>query len=57
MLYREEYGFDDTFEYCLLAGMTQYLHELKCLGEVWVADCGGTVIGAIAIVEMSSKLG
>lgn len=57
ILYREEYGFDDTFEYYLLAGMAQYLHELGGRGEVWVADCGGNVVGSIAIVETSPNLG
>ncbi len=53
VLYKKEYGFDDTFEYYLLAGMVQYLRDLKGRGEVWVADCGGTVVGSIAIVEVS----
>ncbi|MDO9508680.1 MAG: GNAT family N-acetyltransferase [Thermovirgaceae bacterium] len=55
VLYREEYGFDDTFEYYLLAGMVQYLHDLKGKGEVWVADCAGTVVGSIAIVEITHE--
>lgn len=53
VLYKEEYGFDETFEYYLLAGMVQYLRDLKGRGEVWVAECGGTVVGSIAIVEIS----
>lgn len=53
VLYNQEYGFDGTFEYYLLAGMVQYLRDLKGRGEVWVAECGGTVVGSIAIVELS----
>lgn len=57
LLYRDEYGFDDTFEYYLLAGMFQYLHDLKGHGEVWVADCEETVVGSIAVVDVSPELG
>ncbi|HPD97693.1 MAG TPA: GNAT family N-acetyltransferase [Synergistales bacterium] len=57
VLYREEYGFDDTFEYYLLAGMAQFIHEPGDRGQVWVVDCGGTVVGAISIVEISSETG
>lgn len=57
ILYREEYGFDDSFEYYLLAGMAQYLHELGGRGKVWVADCGGNVVGSIAIVETAPNVG
>jgi GNAT superfamily N-acetyltransferase len=57
VLYREEYGFDDTFEYYLLAGMAQFLHEPGDRGQVWVADCGGTVVGAISIVRISVETG
>jgi GNAT superfamily N-acetyltransferase len=54
VLYKEEYGFDETFEYYLLAGMVQYLRDLKGKGQVWVAECGGTVVGSIAIVETAT---
>lgn len=57
VLYRDEYGFDDTFEYYLLAGMVQYLHDLKGHGQVWVADRDGTVVGSIAVVDVSQELG
>ena len=57
VLYREEYGFDETFEYYLLAGMTQFLHDLGGRGEVWVADCGDNVVGSIAVVETSAAVG
>ncbi len=53
VLYKEEYGFDETFEYYLLAGMVQFLRDLKGRGEVWVAECGGAVVGSIAIVEIT----
>lgn len=57
VLYRDEYGFDDTFEYYLLAGMVQYLHELEGQGEVWVADREGAVVGSIAVVDAAHDLG
>ncbi len=57
VLYRDEYGFDDTFEYYLLAGMVQYLHDLKGQGEVWVAERGGNIVGSIAVVDISPELG
>ncbi len=57
VLYEKEYGFDETFEYYLLAGMAQFLHDLGGKGEVWVADCGGNVVGSIAIVETSAAVG
>ena len=50
-LYREEYGFGDTFEFYLLEGMYKFLNECQGKGEVWVLDHFGQVVGSIAIVE------
>ncbi|HPI99222.1 MAG TPA: bifunctional helix-turn-helix transcriptional regulator/GNAT family N-acetyltransferase, partial [Synergistales bacterium] len=50
-LYREEYGFGDTFEFYLIEGMYKFLNECQGKGEVWVLDYFGQVVGSIAIVE------
>jgi DNA-binding MarR family transcriptional regulator/GNAT superfamily N-acetyltransferase len=51
VLYREEYGFDQTFENYLLDGMSRFLWDCGGKGQVWVVDYWGRVMGAIAIVE------
>jgi len=55
VLYREEYGFDHTFENYLLDGMSRFLWECGGKGEVWVVDYWGRVMGAIAIVETGER--
>lgn len=57
VLYREEYGFDATFENYLLDGMSRFLWECGGKGQVWVVDYWGRVMGAIAIVETAQKEG
>jgi len=51
VLYREEYGFDQTFESYLLEGMSRFLWDCGGKGQVWVVDYWGRIMGAIAIVE------
>jgi GNAT superfamily N-acetyltransferase len=57
VLYREEYGFDGTFENYLLEGMSRFLWECGGKGQVWVVDYWGCVMGAIAIVETGEAEG
>lgn len=57
VLYREEYGFDGTFENYLLEGMSRFLWEYAGKGQVWVVDYWGSVMGAIAIVETGEAEG
>lgn len=56
VLYKNEYGFDDTFEGYLLEGMSKYIWEYGKKGNVWVADYWGNIMGAIAIVKTSDIL-
>ncbi|WP_286951482.1 MULTISPECIES: GNAT family N-acetyltransferase [Aminobacterium] len=51
VIYRNEYGFDDTFESYLLDGMSKFLCDCGKKGNVWVVDYWGHVMGSIAIVE------
>lgn len=57
VLYREEYGFDGTFENYLIEGMSRFLWEYGGKGQVWVVDYWGSVMGAIAIVETGEAEG
>ncbi len=62
-LYGEEYGFDATFEYYVMAGMASFLKDWsgcgdprrKGKGNVWVVEQDGLLGGSIAVVETEEK--
>jgi GNAT superfamily N-acetyltransferase len=62
-LYGEEYGFDATFEYYVMAGMASFLKDWSGCGDprrmgkgnVWVVEQDGLLGGSIAVVETEEK--
>ncbi|MDF2572630.1 MAG: transcriptional regulator, MarR family with acetyltransferase, partial [Sporomusa sp.] len=50
VLYAQEYGLDHIFEKYVLQSLVKYLED-PSKGEIWVAECCGTIVGFIGIVE------
>lgn len=52
VLYAQEHGFDQVFEKYVLQSLVTYL-ENPSAGKIFVAECCGTIVGFIGIVEVS----
>ncbi|MBP2626110.1 MAG: transcriptional regulator, MarR family with acetyltransferase activity [Firmicutes bacterium] len=52
VLYAQEYGLDHVFEKYVLQTLVMYL-ENSSAGKIFIAECCGTIIGFIGIVEVS----
>ena len=48
--YQMHYAFNEIFEYYLLASLAEFVKSGDG-NRLWVAECGGTIIGSIAIVK------
>jgi N-acetylglutamate synthase-like GNAT family acetyltransferase len=56
--YGREYGFDLSFETYLFEGMTRFLkNRERGLGQAWVAERSGNVLGSIAIDHSDEDTG
>ena len=49
-LYEKQYGFRPVFEYYVMAGLTEFLHDGSG-GKLWVAVCKDEIVGSIAMVN------
>ena len=55
ILYEKEYGLDQTFERYVLESLTKFLTE-RPVGNIWLAEYCGQVVGSIGIVGVSEKI-
>lgn len=53
VLYAQEHGFDQVFEKYVLQSLAAYL-ETPTAGQIFVAECCGTIVGFIGIVKVSN---
>jgi len=49
-LYQELYGFHGIFEYYVMKGLVEFLHNPDG-GQMWVAEIDGEIVASIAIVK------
>lgn len=52
-LYAETYQFSELFEYYVMKGLTEFMHE-RDGGELWIAEVNGDIAGSIAIAKSSN---
>lgn len=52
VLYAQEYGLDQVFEKYVLQSLVTYL-ENPSAGKIFIAECCGSIVGFIGIVEVS----
>jgi GNAT superfamily N-acetyltransferase len=54
VLYAKEYGYDQTFEAYVAAGLTKFVKSFSSdKDRIWLAEISGQIIGSIAIVGRS----
>ena len=53
-LYKRIYGFEGSFEYYVLKGLSEFLHDPRG-GNLWVARLNGETVGSVAIVRMDGE--
>ena len=49
-LYQKEYGFHGIFEYYVMKGLVEFLHDPSG-GQLWVVEAEGEIVASIAIVK------
>ena len=54
VLYEKEYGLDHRFEKYVLQSLIAYLED-PSKGEIWIAECCGTIVGFIGVVGISKR--
>lgn len=54
VVYREQYGFRDIFEYYVLKGMAEHMANPEG-GRLWVAEADGRIVGGIAVVRAEAE--
>ena len=53
-VYQELYQFRPIFEYYLLKGLSEFLHN-SAGSELWVTEAEGKIVGSIAVVKSDEK--
>lgn len=57
VLYAEEYGFDETFEAYVAAGLAKFVENYEPAKEhLWVVEVEATIVGSIAIVKVDDHV-
>ncbi len=56
VLYSREYGFNEEFDGYVAKGLALFIENLNPLKEyLWIAEMGGTIIGSVAIVQLTGS--
>ena len=53
VVYAREYGFDATFEAYVAGPLAEFVRRGSERDRLWIAECGGQLVGCIAIVGTS----
>jgi DNA-binding MarR family transcriptional regulator/N-acetylglutamate synthase-like GNAT family acetyltransferase len=57
VLYAEEYGFDETFEAYVAAGLAKFVENYDPTKEhLWIVEMEATIVGSIAIVNVDDHV-
>jgi DNA-binding MarR family transcriptional regulator/GNAT superfamily N-acetyltransferase len=57
VLYAEEYGFDETFEAYVAAGLAKFVEQFEPAKEyLWVVEMEATIVGSVAIVKVDDNI-
>jgi GNAT superfamily N-acetyltransferase len=56
VIYAREYGYDQTFEAYVFSGLAEFVRSFDSgRDRIWLAECDGHIIGAIAVVGCSKE--
>jgi GNAT superfamily N-acetyltransferase len=53
-IYREEHGFDHTFEAYVAEHLGRFARETGPGHRIWIAEAGGSIVGTIAIADVGN---